>query len=907
MAINTSAQRICAVLFFFIFFISSNVFGWQAPRNVLDKIHFRSIGPSKQSGRFMQVGVPDLSKAPYTFYAAASTGGLWKTTDNGITYESIFDNENVNALGDVEVAFSDPDIVYVGTGNLSYWGEGMYKSTNGGASWNHIGLRDSHFISKIVVHPENPNIVYVAATGSTHDNKPERGIFKTTNGGRSWTKTLGLTDDGKHVSGADVHMHPIDRNTLYASMWDRDGGEASGIYKTTNGGSSWDKLSGGLPAGSLQRIGLDIYRSNPDIVVATILIPQDEGQARNTAWRSDNAGQSWRRISLDPEDFTLRGSNRYAQIRIDPNDDDKIYILNSGIQGTDDGGRTWKHAIIPYGNDHQDLWIDPTNSDHAIGSSDSGIRISFSGNKTWYHPDNFALGLLEAVGVDMAYPYNVYGGMQDFGTWRGPSTKRGRYPIRFEDWEHVQGADGSYAQVDPRDNRWLYVESQNGSLSRNDQWTNVRKRIRYQKEGIRFNFISPILISPHNSNVVFHAANVLLRSPYLGEAWEEISPDLTNGPYEVRRNRINGSITTIDESPLVQGIIWVGTDDSNVQITRDNGENWTKLNDNIPGKPEYKVTRVEASRHDPAEGFVTFNGRRSHGDLKPYVYRTTDNGETWVSITDGLPDDEPVNVIRHDPKNPNLLFLGTEKQLYVSLDRGDTWQSLRNNMPNIPVKDLVIHTRENDLIVATYGRSFWIADISTLQEITPEVLAKDVHLFDVEPQVLWVHSGQKQVAADHQNYSGENAPKGSVVNYYLNSRVPGGVIVQIYRGPLLVNEYKGSGNPGLNSVEWHLTERIERTDEEKESAAQRIERTKNSALYFDYYDNHDHFGEPDDEVSVTGRPLGTWIQSLPEWREVDYKHLRAKPGEYIVKLIVNGNEYSTKAVLLKDQWFDKMY
>ncbi len=907
MSIRTITCNIWTTVVVIAVLIPVIVLGQQAPGNVLDKIHFRSIGPSKQSGRFMQVGVPDLNKAPYTFYAAASTGGLWKTIDNGITYESIFDNENVNALGDVEVAYSDPDIVYVGTGNLSYWGEGMYKSTNGGESWNHIGLRDSHFISKIVVHPENPNIVYVAATGSTHDNNPERGIFKTTNGGRSWTKTLGLTDDGKHVSGADVHMHPTDYSTLYATMWDRDGGEATGIFKTSNGGSSWDKLSGGLPTGSLQRIGLDIYRSNPDIVVATILIPQDEGQARNTAWRSENAGNNWRRISPDPEDFTLRGSNRYAQIRIDPNNDDKIYILNSGIQGTDDGGRTWKHAIIPYGNDHQDLWFNPENSDHAIGSSDSGIRISFNGNKTWYHPDNFALGLLEAVGVDMAYPYNVYGGMQDFGTWRGPSTKRGRYPIRFEDWEHVRGADGSYAQVDPRDNRWLFVESQNGSISRNDQWTNVRKNIRYQKEGIRFNFIAPILISPHNPNVVYHGANVLLRSPYLGEAWEEISPDLSDGPYDEPRNRVNGTITTIDESPMVQGIIWVGTDDGNVQLTRDYGATWTKLNNNIPGKPDYKVTRVEVSRHDPDEGFVTFNGRRSHGDLKPYVYRTTDNGNTWVSITDGLPDDEPVNVIRHDHKNPNLLFLGTEKQLYVSLDRGDTWQSLRNNMPNIPVKDLVIHTRENDLVVATYGRSFWIADISTLQEITPEVLAKDVHLFDVEPQVLWVHSGQNQVAANHQNYSGENAPKGSVVNYYLNSRVPGGVTVQIYRGSLLVNEYKGSGDPGLNSVEWHLTERIERTDEEKESAAQRIERTKNSALYFDYYDNHDHFGEPDGEVSVTGRPLGTWIQSLPEWLEVDYKHLRAKPGEYTVKLIVNGNELSTKALVLKDQWFDKMY
>ncbi len=650
------------------------------------------------------------------------------------------------------------------------------------------------------------------------------------------------------MSGADIHIHPTDYNTLYASMWDRDGGEGSGIYKTTNGGSSWDKLSGGLPAGNLDRIGLDIYRTNPDVIVATILISQDEGRAQNSAWRSDNAGRSWRRISPDPEDFNLRGSSRYAQIRIDPNNDDIIYILNSGIQGTDDGGRTWKHAIIPYGNDHQDLWIDPGNSDYMIGSSDSGIRISLNGNKSWYHPDNLALGLLESVGVYMAYPYNVYGGMQDFGTWRGPSTKRGRYPIRFEDWEHVKGFDGSYAQVDPRDNRWLYVEFQDGRISRNDQWTNVRYNIQYRREGIRFNFIAPILISPHNPNVVYHGANVLLRSPFLGEAWEEISPDLTNGPYEVSGNKINGSITTFDESPLVHGVIWVGTDDGNVQLTRDNGATWTKLNNNIPGKPDYKVSRVTASRHDPAEGFVTLEGRISHGDLKPYVYWTIDFGNTWVSITDGLPE-EPVNVIRHDHRNPNLLFLGTAKGVYVSLDRGDSWQSLRNNMPNIPIHDMVIHPRENDLVVATYGRSFWIADISPLQEINSDVLAKEVHLFDVEPQVLWVLSGQKQVAANHQHYSGENARKGSVVNYYLKNRVPGGVTVQIYRGSHLVNEYKGSGEPGLNSVEWYLTERIARTDEEKENTARSIENTKNSQLFFDYYDGHDHFGEPSDEVS----------------------------------------------------------
>jgi len=912
MFFKTTAQKFYGGVFLFLCLIAPAVFGGQVPDNVLDKIHFRSIGPTKQSGRFMQVGVPDTRKDPFTFYAAASTGGLWKTTDNGITYIPVFDDENINALGDVEVAFSDPEIVYVGTGNLSYWGEGMYKSTDGGQSWTHIGLKDSHFISKIVIHPENPDIVYVSAVGSSYDNNPERGIFKTSDGGTTWTKVLGLTDNGKHVSGADVHMHPTAFNTLYASLWDRDGGEASGIFKTTDGGASWDKLGGGLPTVPLQRIGLDIYRSNPKIVVATILIPIENPEnprrdTENTIWRTRDGGKTWKRISPGLDIFEMRGANRYGQIRIDPNNEDKIFVLNNGIQGTDDGGKTWKHAIIQFGNDHQDLWINPHNSDHMIGSSDSGIRISFNGCKTWYHPDNLPCGLCEAVGVDTAYPYNVYGGMQDFGTWRGPSTKRGRYPIRFEDWEHVRGADGGYAQVDPRDNRWLFVSSQNGEISRNDQKTNVRKDIKYEKKGIRFNFVAPFLISPHNPNVIFHGANVLLRSDNLGECWQEISPDLTNGPNQKPKKKINGTISTVDESPVVQGVIWVGTDDGNVQLTRDGGESWIKLNDNIPGKPAYRVSRVEASRHDPAEGFVALNGRTVTGDLKPYAYRTTNNGKTWVQITKGLPEDEPVNVIRHDPKNPNLVFLGTEKSAYVSLDRGDSWQSLRNNMPNIPVTDMVIHPRENELVVATYGRSFWIADISPLQEIKASSLDKDVHLFDVKPQVLWILSGQKQVAANWQNYTGENAPKGIVVNYYLKNRVENGVAVRIFRGSRLVNEYQGSGNPGLNSVEWHLTERIPRTAKEKEDTARWIEETRNEELFFDYYDGHDHFGEADEEVSVTGRPLGIWIQPQPEWREVEYKHIRTKPGEYTVKLIVNGKEYTKIALVLKDQWYEDRY
>jgi len=889
----------------------SGVAASRVPANILDQIHFRSIGPTKQGGRIMDFGVPDLDKQPFTFYAAASTGGLWKTTDNGLTWEPLFDHESINAIGDVAVAHSDPNVLWVGTGNGSYWGEGMYTSTDGGESWSHRGLEDSLYISRIVVHPDDPGVVYAAAVGSWATDDPQKGVFKTVDAGATWTKSLAVTHDGYHVGAADIVMDPRDPDVLYASSWDRNSGEGSGIYKTTDAGDTWALLTGGLPTGSMDRIGLDIYRSNADTVVASILTPRaggegdnDEGRYINAVWRTDDAGDTWQRIS--PPDAGLKGESRFGQIRIDPNDDRRIYVLNTGVQGTFDGGQTWGKAIR-FAGDNQAMWINPDNSDHMLLGYDYGLAISFSGGRTWYHPDNLPLGQLEAVGVDMAYPYNVYGGMQDFGTWRGPSTSRSRFPIRFEAWEHVRGADGSYAQVDPSDNRWLYVESQNGSISRNDQKTGVRKSIRYRANPeVRFNFIAPILISPHNGNVIFHGANMLLRSGFRGEDWREISPDLSLGGGPAEGRRVNGTITTIAESPIVPGVIWVGTDNGNVQLTRDGGASWTRLNDNMPGTPVTKVSRVEASHHDPATAYVSFSGgRRNRGDLTPYAYKTTDYGATWTSIVNGLPADEPINVIREDHRNPDLLFVGTAKSIYVSLDGGGSWTSLRNNMPNVPIHDLVIHPRDNDLVVATYGRSFWIADISVLQEITAEVVAEQEHLFRIEPQVLRTASRGTQVAAALHNYDGENAPHGVMINYYLREAAAGEVTVQIYRGSWLVNEYRGGTDAGLNSVQWYLTERIPRTEEEKRQWARWFERTEEE--YFDYYDGTDHFGEPDEEVSIFGRSLEIWIHTLKEWRERDYKHIRAKPGEYNVKVLVNGRELSGTVVVLQDQWYDKRY
>lgn len=865
----------------------------------------------------MDIGVPDQEKQPFTFYIAFSTGGLWKTTDNFLTFDPVTDNSEIISIGDVAVAPSNPNIVWAGTGNASYYGSGVFKSENGGDTWQNMGLKDSYYITRMRIHPENADIIYVAATGYEYSNDTERGVFKSTNGGNTWKKSLAVMDGEEYIGVADLVMHPTNPDILYASAWDRNDGKVSAVYKTTDAGKTWTKASKGLPTGNIGKIGLDISLSNPEILYAVGIgvgrTPDDTGE--NVVFRTTDGAKKWTRMS--PPEVRIKGKARFGQIRVDPNDENHIYVMSTGVQASDDGGKTWYRGIR-FGGDNQAMWINPKNSQHMVLGYDYGMAVSHSGGETWYHPDNLPCGLFYAISYDMDFPYHVYGGTQDFGTWKGPSTKRGRWPIRMEDWEHIKGADGAYVQIDPTDSRWVYLESQNGAISRNDQKTSVRKRIKYDNDDIRYNFVAPILISPHNPNIIFHGGNVLLRSSYRGEDWQEISPDLTNYEEEIKKRAAGTSedeymdgyapkrtISTMDESPVEQGVIWVGTDDGNVQLTRDNGENWSNLNENIPGFPGYVVTRVAASNHYKGTSYLTLSGLRNKLDIKPYVYKTADYGKTWKSIVNNLPADESVNVIIEDPKNPNLLFVGTVKGIYVSIDAGNKWSLLRNNLPPVPIHDLTIHPRENDLIVGTFGRSIWIADISPLQELTPEVMAKEQFLFDIEPQVLWILSQQTQVAAAMQNFKGENAPHGVVVNYYLKEPPKGEVKVQVYRGMWLVNEYSGPKQAGLNSVEWYLTERIPRTEEEKT----RFDRwfAEDDEEYFDYYDGHDHYAEADEEVTIYGRSLEIWIHNLKEWREREYKHIRAKPGEYTVKLLVNGEEIKKEVLVLKDHWYDRGY
>ena len=530
-------------------------------------------------------------------------------------------------MGDVEVAPSDPDIVWVGTGEANagdFWGDGVYKSTDGGDSWQHMGLTDSRYVGRIRIHPQNPDIVYVAAVGYGFSDNAERGVYKTTDGGRTWANTLEVVHDGRHVGTVDLVMDSTDPETLYAATWDREclrqrsrcspvDNSGSGIYKTVDGGDSWTRLTNGLPTGRIGRIGVDAYLRDPRILYAVIEEPNPSGgRAPGGIYRTDDGGSSWTKMG-----DALGSGGWFGQIRVDPNDPDVVYNFESRMDKSTDGGRTWARAFR-WGGDWHALWINPDSSNHLLGGYDYGFAISYDGGEVWNHSDNMSLAQFYFIGVDMEYPYNVFGGSQDFGTWKAPNTNKTRYPLRFENWTQVGTLDGAYTQVDPTDGRWLYYQTEYGGFQRFDQADGTKKRLQYFGDGnLRFNFAPPILISPHNSDVIYHGANVVLRSNHRGENWQEISQDLTNYAGEVR-SRGDHSITTLAESPVERGVIWAGTDDGNVQGTRDDGETWTKLNDRIPDNPEYWVSRVIASHHQAGTAYVAYNGRR-WDDFRPFL------------------------------------------------------------------------------------------------------------------------------------------------------------------------------------------------------------------------------------------------------------------------------------------------
>lgn len=850
---------VCAVGFLFLNASGQekNVFN----SDVLKTITYREIGPAKQGGRIIDFAVP-LSQ-PYTFYVASASGGLWKTKNNGTTFEPIFDNQSVISIGDVAVAPSDPNIVWVGTGEAnnsrsSYWGDGVYKSLDGGKSWTNMGLKESHHIGRVIIHPKDPDIVYVAALGHLYSFNEERGLFKTADGGKTWKKALYISEK---VGVVDVVMDFSNPDVLFAATYEKErlpwhfeeGGPGSAIYKSFDGGETWTKLGGGLPEGKLGRIGLDIYQKIPNIVYATVEnvnpLPPSEAEIKRAreqnrepqetvvggeVYRSDDAGETWVKMNADKDNIGGRPGYYYGQIRIDPNDDQTVYVLSIPVHRSIDGGKTWgkgRSANVGAGthSDHHALWIDPLNSNHMILGNDGGLAITYDKGESWDFYDNLPLAQYYAIGVDMNTPYNVYGGLQDNGSWRGPSNSLyGR--ITRDEWLSVGGGDGFYNQVDPNDSRWLYNESQFGNIQLVDQKLGVRKTIRPTRvEGepeLRFNWNSPIHISPHNSEIIYFGGNVLFRSMNKGENWQEISPDLTtNDAVKIagRGNIQYCTITTISESPLIPGLIWVGTDDGKVWITQDGGANWTDLMDyakSADAPEDYWVSRVFASNFKGNTAYVSKTGYR-RDDFRPFLYKVTDFGKTWTSISGNLPN-EPINVVVEDSKNPDLLFVGTEMAVYVSIDGGNIWARMKNNMPTNGVHDLLIHSREDDLVVGTHGRGIFITNITPLQELNAEILAKDVYLFDIKPATPWtIRRGLS--FSGHRHFTADNEPYGIAINYYLKQDVDKKVSIKITDpyGEKVVS-LSGKKKAGFNSVRWEL--RRPYTKEERAEATSRFER-----------------------------------------------------------------------------------
>ncbi|MEK7724409.1 MAG: hypothetical protein AAB336_08695 [Acidobacteriota bacterium] len=772
---------------------------------LMANMRFREIGPATMGGRINDIEVPIQDTK--VVYAATASGGIWKSINAGTSWTGIFQNEEVSTIGDLAIAPSDPSVLYVGTGESnnrqsSSWGNGMYKSVDAGKTWQKIGLAETHHIGRVVVHPTDPNTVYVAAAGKLWGPSPERGVYKTTDGGKSWNLVLKVNDD---TGASDIAIDRESPGILYASMYQRrrtvfgfnGSGEGSALYKTNDGGATWKKITNGMPydtanaptprpEGLLEtgRITVDIYQKNTNVVYAMV------EHANGGIFRSTDKGETWTRTG----DMANNPRPMYfSQIRIDPNNDQRLWIAGVSMQYSDDGGKTITGAFSrsPHADTHG-IWINPNNSSHIVQGNDGGINITYDRGVTWEYSDTIPLAQFYEIGVDNSMPYKICGGLQDNNTWCGPSMSLNG-PITNSDWYTIGGGDGFYAQPDPNDPDIVYAESQDGNLLRRNVKTGETRSIRPREEigekNFRFQWNSPIVISKYNSNTIYYGGNFLFKSTDRGNNWAKVSPDLTTNmdrnnlpvmgkvPDRNTRSRHDGvqnfpTITSVSESHVNQNVLWVGTDDGNLQVTKDGGANWKNVVEKVSGVPKGTyVSRVQASKHNEGTAYVTFDGHRN-GDFKVYVYMTTDYGESWKSIVSNLPQNNGIaNVIREHHRNPNLLFVGTEYGAYFSTDKGGSWTRIKLNLPTVPVDDILIHPRENDLILGTHGRAIWIMDdITPLEQLTDPVVNSNVHLFDIRQAIHWRTWNNKPYTGD-KRFQGQNPPNGAMVNFYLKSEL----------------------------------------------------------------------------------------------------------------------------------------
>jgi photosystem II stability/assembly factor-like uncharacterized protein len=786
----------------------------------------RSIGPAVTGGRVHDIeALPD---DPSTIFVASASGGLWKTTNRGHTWRNVFDDMPVSTFGDVAISASDPNVVYAGTGEQNNrqstsWGNGVYRSDDGGETWRHLGLDETRHIGKVEVDPTDPDVVFVAALGNLWKDSEERGVFRSRDGGNTWEKVLYVDS---FTGAVDMVMDPTDPNTLYAATYQRlrrtwgfnGGGAGSGIHKTTDGGDTWRELTEGVPEGDKGRIGLAIARTNARVLSALIQHASESG-----TYRSEDAGETWTKVN-DQNGRPMY----YSEIFIDPSNENRVYTLATTSHKSEDGGSTFEVIAerpsydVGVHADHHALWIDPNDPNHLYLGGDAGLHESYDMGVSFRKLNNFPISQFYAIGVDMRDPYWVYGGLQDNHSFMGPSRTRRWAGIVNDDWKQIGFGDGMYWQLDPSEPRYAYGNAQNGSYTRVDTETgdilDIAPAPPPGEDEYRWDWVSPSLVSVHDPSTVYVGGNRLFISRDRGVSWER-TEDLTRA---IDRDNLElmgvkgadmtlspndgtssfGEITTIAESPLDARILWVGTDDGNLQVSRDGGRSWTPVHGTVGGVADGTyVSRVVASRTAPGAAYAAFDAHRD-GDFSPYVYRTSDFGESWRSLAATLPSGSANSLVEH-PDNPSVLFLGTEHHLFASTDAGVTWAQMPT-LPTTHYDDLVVHPRDRDLVIGTHGRGIWILDdVVPLARWSRSVAEAAAHLFPVRPATLF-HYWKDTSYRGNAEFAGENPVDGAIVTYSLGAGAGDARITVAAADGMVVREMTVPDEATIHRINWDL-------------------------------------------------------------------------------------------------------
>ena len=962
---NHKKMKFLKNIFFLFFLFSINIKG-QTTDQITNDLKWRNIGPANMMGRIAAI---DASNSDYRkVLIASASGGVFKSENAGITWESIFDKYGAGSIGSIKFDQNNLDVIWIGTGesanrNSSAYGDGIYKSIDGGKSFINMGLESTHQIAEIEIHPNNSDVVFAATIGHLWGYTGERGLFKTIDGGKSWEKVSGGLPSDNKTGCTEIVIHPNNPKIMFAGFYHRirqpasfiSGGENGGLYKSIDGGKSWKKITKGLARGSSGMIDISIHLNNPDIMVMAYEADENlpENEPGTGVYISYDKGESW--------NFLLKHAVRpfyHGQIEIDPIDPNNIYVVSRGFMISNDGGKTFSsRKWRTDGGDDHDMWIAPYDNKIMYLATDQGSRLSIDGGNTWLSHNNMAIGQYYAIGVDMRDPYYVGGGLQDNGLWITPSNSREYRGILNMHSMWIAEGDGFHTQIDPEDWKTVYTVNHVGFVARQNIETREYTFITPTPETIkkfnefvdydydetrnkytidpgehwffrerpdrtllppqfRFNWSSPFIISSHNSKKVLFGSNYLFQSYDRGDTWNIISPDLTTNDKKLRNTSNGGGLTnsntggenhftivTISDTPIDTTIIWAGTDDGNVQVTKNNGENWKNVKLNIKKIPKkIWVSRVEASKHAKGRAYVTFDNHR-FDDNSPYVYVTENYGETWKNITSNLPKDYSVYVIKEDPINPNLLFVGTEESVYFSYDRGLSWGKLGSQLPTVAIHDLVIHPRDGDLIAGTHGRSIWILDdISPLRNLTADNKNK---LFDTRKSTQWIriNTGRKQ---PYFEFRGKNPPYGAIINFFSNSNKKGEISISNLAE---TNFYSKEINmvKGINRFIWPFT--LERNENEFNNyklkfidlvkLLQNIATDKKNLEKFDF-NNKNSFRE----INLLRKNLldkyGMYAGGEKIFGDKIYKNFNISPGKYKITITLENQEVFSDIITVRD-------